>query len=112
VLLRAELRAVVEELLRRPEQALALDVVCEAIGVMAITSEEIGLVLDELEVRGRSVAESPATAKESLKAVLRSARALKQTLGRSPTSREIAEHSGLAEESVRLGLLFATLLQR
>jgi hypothetical protein len=112
VSLRAELRAVVDELLRRPEQALPLDVICEAIGVMAITSEEIGLVLDELEAEGRSVMESPTSAKESLMTVLRSARELKQKLGRSPTSREIAEHSGLGEESVRLGLLFATLLQR
>jgi hypothetical protein len=110
--LRAELRAVVDALLERPEQALPLDVICDAIGAMAITSEEIGFVLDELEARGRNVAESPTGAKESLMAVLRAARELKQELGRSPTSREIAEHSGQSEESVRLGLLFATLLQR
>ena len=110
--LRAELRAVVDELLQRPEPALPLDAICEAIGAMAITSEEIGLVLDELDAAGRSVAENPTTAKESLMTVLRSARELKQALGRSPSSREIAEHSGLSEESVRLGLLFASLLQR
>ncbi len=110
--LRVELQTVVDALLKRPEQALPLDAICDAIGVMAITSEEIGLVLDELEARGRTVAESPTGARESLMTVLRSARELKQTLGRSPTSREIAAHSGLSEESVRLGLLFATLLQR
>jgi hypothetical protein len=112
VSLRAELRAVVDGLLGRPEQAIPLDVICDAIGVMAITSEEIGLVLDALEAEGRSVAENPTSAKESLVTVLRSARELKQKLGRSPTSREIADASGLSEESVRLGLLFATLLQR
>lgn len=110
--LRAELQAIVDELLKSSEPTLGLDAISEAIGVVAITSEEIGLIFDALEAEGRSVTESPTGAKESLVLVLRSARALKLELGRSPTSREIAEHAGLHEDSVRLGLAFAAFLQR
>ncbi len=110
--LRAPLQQVVDELLRRPERALSLDVIADAIGAMVITSDEIGLILDELEASGRAIAEGPIAARESLTKVLHSARRLKNVLGRSPNSSEIAADSGLSVEAVRLALLFAQMLQR
>ncbi len=110
--LREPLQEVVDALLLRPESALSLDVIADAIGAMAITSDEIGLILDELEARGRTVAEGPVAARQSLTRVLASARKLKAALGRSPTSSEIAADSGLSAADVRLALLFARMLQR
>ncbi len=69
---------------------------------MAITSEEIGLVLDELEAEGRSVMESPTSAKESLMTVLRSARELKQKLGLQPDVTRNRRALRARRESVRL----------
>jgi len=112
VSLRAELQAVVDTLSKRPERELSLDSICDVVGAMAITSDEIGLIFDALEASGKSIAQSPVTARESLRQVLQSARSLKQELGRNPTSAEIAARSGLDLDSVRLGLLYAALLQR
>ena len=110
--LRAELREVLDELLRRPEQSFTLDGIAEAIGTRAVTADEIGQLLDALEGAGRGVALERTRARESLCAVLGSARELMRELGRSPTSTEIAERSGLSSDAVRLALLFARILQR
>ncbi|HEV8244242.1 MAG TPA: sigma-70 domain-containing protein [Polyangiaceae bacterium] len=110
--LREELGRVVQDLLGRSERTLSLDTVADAIGAMPITSDEIGLIFDELEASGRVVAEGPVAARESLDKVLRSARKLRAELGRSPSSNEIATESGLSLDAVRLALLFARMLQR
>jgi hypothetical protein len=110
--LRTELRAVLGELLRRPEREISLDTIVEALGTRAVTADEIGELLDELESAGRSIGSEQTSARQSLVAVLGSARTLRDKLGRSPTSHEIAEHSGLSPDAVRLALLFARILQR
>ena len=110
--LRPELRVILDALLQRRERALSLDTVAEAIGARAVTPDEIGELLDALESAGCSIALEKTSARASLSGVLGSARELKQELGRSPTSHEIAARSGLSLESVRLALLFARVLQR
>jgi len=110
--LRPELGDLLDELLRRPESALSLDSIGDAIGTRAVTSDEIGALFDALEAAGRSIAPPPTSARQSLIGVLGSARQLKQELGRSPTSLEIAARSGLSTDDVRLALLFARILQR
>jgi hypothetical protein len=110
--LRADLRAIVDQLLSRPTPELSLDEIAEAIGAAEISSEEIEAIFIELESAGRHVLEAPVSAKESLNRVLRSARSLRYELGRPPTPSEIAAHAGLSSGSVRLALLFARTLQR
>jgi hypothetical protein len=110
--LRPELRKIVDQLLSRPGNELSLDEIAETIGAIEISSEEIEAIFVELENANRRVLEAPVSAKESLGRVLRSARALRAELGRSPSATEIAEHAGLSQSSVRLALLFARTLQR
>lgn len=110
--LRPELRRIVDQLLSRPTLALGLDEIAEAIGATEISSAEIEAIFVELEAAERRVLEAPVSAKESLSRVLSAARALRERLGRSPSSSEIAAHAGLSADSVRLALLFARTLQR
>ncbi len=110
--LRPELRAIVQQLLSRPEPALSLDVVADAIGATLVSQEEIGAILDAVESAGRTFAPPPLGARDSLTKVLQAARELRTELSRSPTASEIAERSRLEPDSVRLALLFARILQR
>ena len=109
--LRPELRSIADGLvaLGRP---LTLDEVAEAIGDLAIGSDEIDELLSELEAHTRIDSEPKLGARESLGRVLSSARVLKAELGRAPVPDEIARHSGLSRESVRLALLYARTLSR
>src|SRR5689334_21164330 len=111
MVLRPELRKIVDELLSRPTLALELDEIAEAIGATEISSAEIEAIFVELERAERRVVEAPVGAKESLSRVLSSARSLRKELCRAPSQREIAEHAGLPVSSVRLALLFARTLQ-
>jgi hypothetical protein len=89
-----------------------LDEVAEAIGELSVTSDEIDELLSAVEAHVAIDAEPKLSARESLGRVLASARSLKAQLGRAPLPDEIAEHSGLALESVRLALLYARTLAR
>jgi hypothetical protein len=115
VALRAELKAIVTELLAASEgtRAIALDAIGEAIGTRAITPEEIEGIMKALEAAGRSVV-GPAggDGEARLKAVLTAARELRPALGRAPTVGEIAARSGLEEEQVRHALALAKVMQR
>lgn len=109
--LRPELRRVVDDLLARG-RSLTLDEVAEAIGELAISSDEIDELLSAVEARTDVDATPPVGARESLTRVLASARALKADLGRAPLPEEIAKHAGLSRDSVRLALLYARTLSR
>lgn len=93
-------------------RTLTLDEVAEAIGELAITSDEIDELLSELEAKTSIDSDPPLGARESLGRVLSSARALKAELGRAPAPDELAKHAGLSRESVRLALLYARTLSR
>ncbi len=109
--LRPELRSVVDELIAR-RRSLTLDEVAEAIGELAISSDEIDELLAAVEAHASVDSAPPVGARDSLTRVLSSARVLKGELGRAPLPAEIAAHSGLSHESVRLALLYARTLSR
>jgi hypothetical protein len=109
--LRPELRRVADDLLARGRR-LTLDEVAEAIGAIAISSEEIDELLSEVEAHADVDCAPPVAARESLARVLASARALKSELGRAPSPDEIARHGGLSRDAVRLALLYARTLSR
>lgn len=113
--LRTELARVVEALCsgRDAHLPIQLDEVGDALGSLAVTPDEIGLVLDALEARG-FVVEAPAGGglELHLRSVVLAAAALKGTLGRRPTLAEVAAHAGVAERDVRHALALLRVMQR
>jgi hypothetical protein len=111
--LRPELRTIVDALLARNERLLALDTIAEQIGAAAVSSDDIDAIFTELEAAGCTIGDPKAgRASAHLGTVLKSARALKRELGRTPTTAQIAAHAGITPEDVRLALLFAQVAQR
>ncbi len=112
-MLRQDLLAVVEPLLDDPQEPISLDRLAEALGTLAVSSEEIDEMITWLESRGRSVGQPPTGPNaETLQTVLVSARMLKVTTQRTPNATEVAEHSGLELAAVQRALFFAKILQR
>jgi hypothetical protein len=113
--LRPELTKIVEELLRETKrgETIALDVIGERTGTLAISPPEIDAMLTIIESRGRHVA-SPAggQGEANLKLVIDAARVLRAELGRPPKPDEIAERSGIAVDAVRHALSLAKIMQR
>jgi DNA-binding MarR family transcriptional regulator len=94
-------------------RSVSLDEIAAVIGAASVTPPDIEALIDELENAGCTVGEEAKdSARELLALVLRAARELRTTLGRSPTTPEIAEHSGLSQSQVKSALLFAQVLQR
>jgi len=93
--------------------AITIDAVADAIGTRVAGYAEVDALITALERAGRTVS-APAGARgvASLRAVLASARALQSTLGRAPSSAEIAQHSGLSREDVQHALALARVMQR
>jgi hypothetical protein len=111
--LRPELEAIFQALMARSERVLELDVIADEIGTAAVTAHDIDALFTALEARGRVVGNpSAGRASAHLRQVLESARELKRAHGRTPTPQEIAAHSGLGIEDVRLSLWFAKIVQR
>jgi hypothetical protein len=110
--LRPELVAVVESVVASGASRISLDALSEAIGAMAIALEEIELLISEIESRGITVGDDAPPAMTHLPQVLGAARTLRAEFGRTPTSSEIAERSGLRVEEVRVALFAVTILQR
>lgn len=112
-MLRPELERVGSSLLEGTSGELSLDTIAEALGTLNVDSEEIEALFSWLEAHGRRIGDaSIGRASTSLAEVLRAARTLKQSLGRTPSAREIAEHSGVPLEAVRRALLFSQIVQR
>lgn len=112
-MLRQDLLAVIEPLLARAEEPISLDRLAEAIGALAVSSEEIDEIITWLESRGRSVGEAPTgPTADTLRTVLVSARSLRLTTQRAPNAAEIAAYSGLELAAVQRALFFAKILQR
>ncbi len=108
-----QLQSWLDALLASGPRAISLDEVAEAIGAAAVTPADIEHLVDELEKAGASVGvEANDSATSLLALVLTSARALRATLGRNPTSGELAAHSGLSVSQVKSALLLAQVLQR
>ncbi|HLV20090.1 MAG TPA: sigma-70 domain-containing protein [Polyangiaceae bacterium] len=111
--LRADLRELLDRLLRSASPVLGLDHIAEEVGDRAISFEEIDALFAALEAAGKTIGDpTRPPASTHLPLVLTTARALKRELGRTPRSAEIAERAGLTHDQVRLALLFARMLQR
>lgn len=113
--MRAEVIVIVEALLAASEATheIALDAIGDAIGVRAITPEEIDAIMTSLEAEGRRIVGPTGGEGEAhLRAVVAAARALTPELGRRPTVGEIAERSGLAPLEVRHALALVRVMQR
>jgi hypothetical protein len=113
MILRRELLAIVEDLVRKGAPQLSLDAISEAIGATAITLDELDLLFTALEQRGLQVGDdSRPAASAHLGQVLQTARRLREEHGRTPSPADIAEASGLDLAEVRLALLAVKILQR
>jgi len=113
--LRAELQTVLTQLLEQSASSgeVSLDAIGDAIGVRAVSTEEVDALLQSLEDAGRAVVgASDLRGEASLRAVVTSIRSLSGSLGRRPNTAEIAEHSGLSPERVRHALFLARIMQR
>lgn len=111
--LRPPVEAVLRALLARPEDAISLDEIGEAIGTVAVSMQDVEALFAALEAHGKRVAEPPAAAvSASLHVVLAAARDLSRETGETPTPQAIARRAGLPLDEVRRALLFATVVQR
>jgi hypothetical protein len=113
--LRPELRAVFQHLLSASAHDLqvSLDQVGEALGVLAVTTEEIDLLLTALENENRRITGPQGGGVEKhLGKVVAAARALSQTHGRKPTLTEVAAHAELTLQQVRDALALLRIMQR
>ena len=101
--LHPEVQRIVDQLLAQSAESgeLSLDELGEALSVRAVTTDEIGVVMEALEAAGRTISEPPSDAPRDLRRVLLAVRALKVRLGRSPQVPEIAMEAGLSMTSVR-----------
>jgi len=111
--MRPELMAVAEGLLKVEGDRLSLDQIAEAIGTLRVTPDEIDALFVWLEERGRPVADPVGRGASALLGdVLAIARELRVELGRTPQPREIAERGALSLDAVQRALWFARILQR
>src|SRR5688572_14236350 len=111
--MRPALSAVLESLLANRPTEVSLDAIAEALGTTAVTPDEVGTLIDQIEATGAEVVGAPPSdLREDLTRVLTSARALQVELGRKPSQDEIAAHAGLDAAALRRALLFGRVLSR
>ncbi len=92
---------------------VTLDEVGEALGVLAVSADDVDALLTALEAAGRRVV-GPEGARgvEGLRRVIPAARQLTASLGRRPTVAELVERTGLSEAEVRRALALASVMGR
>ena len=113
--LRPDLAPVLARLLADSERTrrVTLDELGEAIGVIAVSIDDVDALLTALEAQGREVV-GPEGARGvgNLQQVLPAARALAASLGRRPTLAELIEKTGLNEADVRHALALGRVMGR
>lgn len=104
------LAEVVDELLARHPETVALDALADAIGDRAVTPPQIDEMMRRLEAQGRTIEQADAIdLPRLLRDVLGAARALRER-GHAPTAVAIAEHLEISLSSVHAALLFSRTL--
>ncbi len=99
-------------LIARHTSVVSLNDIGDVIGAAAATPDDIEALFLCLETAGRTIStEEVERPQQSLRAVLRAARALKAR-GETASTAAIARETGLSQEQVRGALLFAQVLQR
>jgi hypothetical protein len=96
-----------------PGADVTLDAIGEAIGVIAVSTDDVDALMAALEGAGR-VIRGPEGARGvgNLQRVLRAARDLAVSLGRRPTLAEIAAHTGLSGDDVKHALALGRVMGR
>jgi hypothetical protein len=110
-----DLRDVVTRLLGESTAGgeLSLDQLGEAIGSLAVSTEEIEAIFVQLEAAGRRVSAAPGGGGEArLKRVVAAARALKVESQRRPTLEQVATRAGLSRQEVLGALFLLRIMQR
>ena len=110
-----ELTHVLDELLARSKDsgALSLDDIGDALGVMAVSQDEIDALVSSLESAGRHVTgPSGGGGERILYRVLEVARAVRAATGRAPGAQEIAENIGVPAQRVRHALALARVMAK
>jgi hypothetical protein len=112
--LRKELALVLERLLRESASSgrLSLDAVGEAVGALAVSTDEIDALLVALEAEGREVVAPEGKAELHLKRVVLAARSLKTRLARRPTLAEVAAEAEISAEQALVALALLRVMQR
>jgi len=113
--LRRDLRNVADRLLRESEdsRAVTLDQIGEALGVLAVSADEIDALMRALEEAGRRIDAPDGQHGESrLRTVIATARELRTELGRAPRASEIAARAKMPIEHVEHALALAKVMQR
>lgn len=113
--LRQELQAVLQQLLRTSQagSAIALDEIGNALGTLAVSTEEIEALFAQLESHGRGVrAPAGGSGEASLMRVVAAARALKAESSARPTLSAVAERSGLSRQEVLSALYLLRIMQQ
>jgi hypothetical protein len=108
--MRPVITAIFQRLLQHQPNELSLDVIGEAIGIVAITAEEIDELFHSLENAGRQIGSATPNIRQNLNLVLREARQLRNTQNATPDTASIALASGLTPGEVRAALLYASVL--
>jgi hypothetical protein len=92
---------------------VTLDEVGEAVGVVAVSTDDVDALLAALEAAGReTVGPEGARGVENLRRVLPAARGLAASLGRPPTLGELVRQTGLSEDEVRHALALGRVMGR
>ena len=110
----AELHAIINELLseRAEGEEISLDRIGEALGTMAVTVDEIEVIVSALESAGRSVAGGvEGDPKEDLRVVVQAVHALR-VRGKTPTVAQLSSATGLSEARVRTALRLGQVIGR
>jgi Sigma-70 region 3 len=116
--LRPELARVLDALLAASplgdgDGAITLDAIGDALGVLAVSQDEIDELMHALERAGRRVVGPEGRNNEAtLGVVLDVARVVRAETGKAPTPAQIAARTGLPEERVRHALALARVIAK
>jgi hypothetical protein len=115
VSLRPELARIVLALVEASAASgeVTLDEIGDALGVLAVSQEEIEAVLQAIEAAGRRVmGPEGGNGEATLGVVLDVARGLRLETGKAPTATQIAAKAGLPVEKVRHALALARVIAK
>ena len=95
------------------ERTVALDQIGDALGTLAVSTDEIDAIFKQLEAAARRVVAPPGGGGEArLKRVIDAARALRQEALARPTLSAVAKRAELSRDEVLGALFLLRIMQR